>query len=75
MLSFRKYFPRELNMEARVKWVEGLSFLGESASGHQVMMDGNSGDKAPSPMEMVLMAVGGVVQWMLCLFYKKAAMT
>lgn len=23
------------------------------------MMDGNSGDKAPSPMEMVLMAVGG----------------
>lgn len=46
-------------MEARVKWVEGLSFLGESASGHQLMMDGNSGDKAPSPMEMVLMAVGG----------------
>lgn len=46
-------------MEARVKWVEGLSFLGESASGHQVMMDGNSGDKAPSPMEMVLMAGGG----------------
>ncbi|WP_318840063.1 OsmC family protein [Providencia sp. PROV080] len=46
-------------MEARVKWVEGLSFLGESASGHQVMMDGNSGDKAPSPMEMVLMAAGG----------------
>ncbi|EPQ5228969.1 OsmC family protein [Providencia stuartii] len=46
-------------MEARVKWVEGLSFLGESASGHQVMMDGNAGDKAPSPMEMVLMAAGG----------------
>lgn len=46
-------------MEARVKWVEGLSFLEESASGHQVMMDGNAGDKAPSPMEMVLMAAGG----------------
>lgn len=46
-------------MEARVKWVEGHSFLGESASGHQVMMDGNAGDKAPSPMEMVLMAAGG----------------
>ncbi|HCR4097245.1 TPA: OsmC family protein [Providencia rettgeri] len=46
-------------MEARVKWVEGLSFLGESASGHQVMMDGNAGDKAPSPMEMLLMAAGG----------------
>ncbi|WP_192456570.1 OsmC family protein [Musicola keenii] len=46
-------------MQARVKWVEGLTFLGESASGHQVLMDGNAGDKAPSPMEMVLMAVGG----------------
>lgn len=46
-------------MQARVKWVEGLTFIGESASGHQVLMDGNAGDKAPSPMEMVLMAAGG----------------
>lgn len=46
-------------MEARVKWVEDLSFVGESSSGHQIMMDGNSGDKAPSPMEMVLIAAGG----------------
>ncbi|ANI30441.1 hypothetical protein PL78_11480 [Yersinia entomophaga] len=46
-------------MQARVKWVEGLTFLGESASGHQVLMDGNAGDKAPSPMEMLLMAAGG----------------
>jgi len=46
-------------MHARVKWVEGLTFLGESASGHQVLMDGNAGDKAPSPMEMLLMSAGG----------------
>lgn len=46
-------------MQARVKWVEGLTFIGESASGHQILMDGNSRDKAPSPMEMVLMAAGG----------------
>ncbi|WP_213993247.1 OsmC family protein [Sodalis sp. dw_96] len=46
-------------MQARVKWVEGLSFIGESASGHQILMDGNAGEKAPSPMEMVLMAAGG----------------
>ncbi|WP_409308569.1 OsmC family protein [Pectobacterium sp. B1J-3] len=45
-------------MQARVKWVEGLTFLGESSSGHQILMDGNAGDKAPSPMEMVLMSVG-----------------
>ncbi|PWC16609.1 OsmC family protein [Brenneria roseae subsp. roseae] len=46
-------------MQARVKWVDGLTFLGESSSGHQILMDGNAGDKAPSPMEMVLMSVGG----------------
>ncbi|GAA3914257.1 OsmC family protein [Gibbsiella dentisursi] len=46
-------------MQARIKWVEGLTFLGESASGHQVLLDGNAGEKAPSPMEMVLMSVGG----------------
>ncbi|VUC72895.1 OsmC family protein [Salmonella sp. NCTC 11881] len=23
-------------MQARVKWVEGLTFLGESSSGHQI---------------------------------------
>lgn len=60
-------------MEARVKWVEGLSFLGESASGHQVMMDGNAGDKAPSPMEMVLMAAGVVARLMSFRFCKRAA--
>jgi putative redox protein len=46
-------------MQARVRWVEGLTFMGESASGHQVLMDGNAGDKAPSPMEMLLMSAGG----------------
>ena len=46
-------------MHARVKWVEGLTFLDESASGHQISMDGNAGDKAPSPMEMLLMSAGG----------------
>lgn len=46
-------------MQARVKWVEGMTFLGEAASGHQILMDGNAGDKAPSPMEMVLMSAGG----------------
>lgn len=46
-------------MQARVKWVEGMTFLGESASGHQLLMDGHAGDKAPSPMELVLMATGG----------------
>lgn len=58
-------------MQARVKWGEGLTFLGESASGHQILMDGNSGDKAPSPMEMVLMAAGVAVPSMWFLSCKK----
>ncbi|WP_127960339.1 OsmC family protein [Serratia microhaemolytica] len=45
-------------MQARVKWVEGLTFLGQSASGHQIVIDGNGGEKAPSPMEMVLLSAG-----------------
>jgi len=47
-------------MKATVSWVENETFIGESESGHQIIMDGNSSDsKAPSPMEMVLMSVGG----------------
>lgn len=46
-------------MQAQVKWVEDMTFLGQSNSGHSVVMDGNGGSKAPSPMEMVLMAAGG----------------
>ncbi|RYU69954.1 OsmC family protein [Aliivibrio finisterrensis] len=46
-------------MNAEVKWIEGFTFLGQSQSGHSVVMDGNGGEKAPSPMEMVLMAAGG----------------
>ena len=46
-------------MKASVSWVDNETFIGESESGHQVIMDGNSQDsKAPSPMEMVLMSVG-----------------
>lgn len=46
-------------MLAKVNWVDGMTFLAESDSGHNIVMDGNGGNKAPSPMEMVLMAAGG----------------
>ncbi|GAA5646116.1 MULTISPECIES: OsmC family protein [Vibrio] len=46
-------------MQAEVKWIEEFKFLGQSQSGHSVVMDGNGGATAPSPMEMVLMAAGG----------------
>ncbi|GLT18420.1 hypothetical protein GCM10007938_21990 [Vibrio zhanjiangensis] len=46
-------------MQAEVKWIEDFKFLGLSQSGHTIVMDGNGGESAPSPMEMVLMAAGG----------------
>lgn len=46
-------------MQAEVQWVDGLRFIGQSPSGHSIVMDGNAGSSVPSPMEMVLMAAGG----------------
>lgn len=46
-------------MQAEVKWIEDFKFLGQSQSGHSIVMDGNGGATAPSPMEMLLMAAGG----------------
>lgn len=45
-------------MQAKVSWCGDLRFLGTSDSGHSVVMDGNSGATAPSPMEMVLLSTG-----------------
>ncbi|RQW62696.1 OsmC family protein [Vibrio viridaestus] len=46
-------------MKAQVRWMDGFTFLGQSESGHSIVMDGNKGATAPSPMEMVLMGAGG----------------
>lgn len=50
-------------MDVQIKWVDGAMFLGESGSGHTVVMDGapeNGGrNLAPRPMEMLLMGMGG----------------
>lgn len=48
-------------MKAVVKWTDGVQFVGESGSGHCVVMDGNG--SAPSPMEMVLMGAGGCASY------------
>ena len=49
-------------MEARVKWSEGRTFVGTSASGHSVTFGNAYGDgerPGPSAMELLLMGVGG----------------
>lgn len=50
-------------MKATVKWLDHMSFVGESGSGHSVVMDGppddGGRDMGVRPMEMVLLGMGG----------------
>ncbi|EKE77120.1 OsmC family protein [Gallaecimonas xiamenensis] len=46
-------------MHAKVKWLDGMRFVGTTESGHALVMDGDNPGTAPSPMEMILLAVGG----------------
>lgn len=50
-------------MKARVLWQEHRTFVGESGSGHTVVMDGapehGGRDLAARPMEMLLLGMGG----------------
>lgn len=50
-------------MKARVKWVENAMFIGESGSGHAVVMDGapEAGGRnlGVRPMELLLIGMGG----------------
>jgi len=63
-------------MKARVKWLDNMSFVGESGSGHSVVMDGapDSGGRnlAARPMEMVLMGMGGCTAFDVVMILKKA---
>ncbi len=49
-------------MQATIKWVDGMMFVGESGSGHAVVIDGppDHGGRniGMRPMEMILLAVG-----------------
>lgn len=49
-------------MKARVKWIEGMAFVGETESGHAVVMDGPADiggrNLGPRPMEMLLLGTG-----------------
>ncbi|PSH70380.1 OsmC family protein [Phyllobacterium brassicacearum] len=50
-------------MRARIKWVEDRTFIGESGSGHKVVLGTAPGPEGrtpgPSPMELVLIGTGG----------------
>ena len=50
-------------MKARIKWVEERTFVGESGSGHKLVLGTAFGPEGrtpgPSPMELVLIGTGG----------------
>ncbi|MBD9372219.1 OsmC family protein [Rhizobium sp. ARZ01] len=50
-------------MKARVKWVEDRTFIGQSGSGHTVVLGTAFGEEGrtpgPSPMELILIGTGG----------------
>ena len=62
-------------MKARVKWLDNMSFVGESGSGHSVVMDGPPGlggrDLGIRPMEMLLLGLGGCTSFDVVLILKK----
>ncbi len=50
-------------MKCRVKWLDHMTYVGESGSGHSVVMDGapevGGRDLGVRPMEMLLLGLGG----------------
>ncbi len=62
-------------MKAVVKWLDNMSFVGESASGHSVVMDGppESGGRnlGVRPMEMVLLGMGGCTAFDVVMILQK----
>lgn len=62
-------------MKATVKWVDGAMFLGESGSGHSVVMDGpedhGGRNMGVRPMEMLLLGMGGCATFDVMSILKK----
>ena len=63
-------------MKARIKWIENVSFVGESESGHAIVMDGapegGGRNLGPRPMETVLIGTGGCAAYDVVHILRKA---
>ncbi len=50
-------------MKARIKWTGERTFIGESGTGHAIVLEASAGAEGatlgPSPMELVLIGMGG----------------
>ncbi|HMV13541.1 MAG TPA: OsmC family protein [Nitrosomonas sp.] len=62
-------------MKAKIKWQEGVSFSGETESGHTLIMDGapEAGGRnlGPRPMEMILLGLGGCTAFDVVMILQK----
>lgn len=63
-------------MKARLKWVDGVCFMGETGSGHAVVMDGapegGGRNLGPRPMELVLLGTAGCTSYDVITILKKS---
>ena len=63
-------------MNTRIKWVENATFIGETDSGHAVVMDGppdhGGRNLGPRPMEMLLLGLGGCTTFDIIMILKKS---
>ena len=63
-------------MKVRIKWVEDVSFVGESETGHAVVLDGapeNGGRNiGMRPMEMLLIGMGACTAFDIVTILKKS---
>jgi putative redox protein len=63
------------SMKARVSWVEGMMFTGESGSGHAIVLDGapeNGGRNVGiRPMELMLLGLAGCTAFDVVLILKR----
>ena len=63
-------------MKARIKWVQDATFLGESGSGHAVVMDGppdyGGRNLGVRPMEMLLLGLGGCASFDVVLILNRS---
>jgi putative redox protein len=63
-------------MRARIKWVQDATFVGESGSGHAVVMDGppehGGRNLGIRPMEMLLLGLGGCTSFDVVNILKKS---
>ena len=65
----------ESRVECTIKWLDGMSFIAETGTGHLLAMDGapEAGGRnlAPRPMELVLAGTGGCTAFDVVLILKR----